>query len=70
MPSSSWAVVPFRKAIIYNVEFIAVSADAHQKIVRFDISMDKRSVVEKFNARNHLVGKHENSFICKPTRAK
>ena len=40
---------------VYEKQFIAMSADSHQKVVGFYIAMNEILVVDELNATDHLI---------------
>ena len=47
-----------------------MATNAHKKIVGLDVAMNKILIVNKFNARYHLIGEHEHRFHGESSRAK
>ena len=50
------------QTVVDKEEFVAVSSNPHQEIIRFDISVNKVLVVYELNASDHLVGQHQHRF--------
>lgn len=38
-----------------HVELVAMAADAHQEVVRFDITVDEAFAVDELHAAQHLI---------------
>ena len=68
--SNASVIVLFSETKVDQEKFIAVTTDAHQKVVRLDVAMNKELVVDKLNASDHLVCEHEHRFQCKTSSAK
>lgn len=47
---------------------VAVPSNAHQEVVRFNISMDKTFAVHKLYTANHLISQHKDCLNSKPSR--
>ena len=39
-------------------QLVTVTADSHEEVVGFNVSVDEVLIIDEFNAANHLVGKH------------
>lgn len=48
---------------------VTMSADAHKKIVRFNISMYERFTMYVFYPTDHLIGQHQDCFDGEPPGA-
>ena len=57
-------VVPefFGQSVINEEKFVTVSADSHEEIVGFNVSVDEVLIMDEFNATNHLICKHQHRF--------
>lgn len=44
------------QAVVDEEEFVAMSSNPHQEIIRLDISVNKVLVVYELNTSDHLVG--------------
>ena len=44
------------QTVVDKEEFVAVSSNPHQEIIRFDISVNKVLVVYELDASDHLIG--------------
>ena len=60
----------FGQSVVNEEKFVAVSADPHEKIVRFDISVNEVLVVYELDPADHLVGQHQHRFHGEPPGAK
>jgi hypothetical protein len=45
---------------------VAMPSNAHQEVVRLDISMDKTFAVHILYTANHLIGQHKDCLNSKP----
>lgn len=54
--------VPFGQSEVNEENLMWGFIDAHAKVVRFDISMEKVPIVNVLDPGNHLVDQHENSL--------
>ncbi|KAI6775375.1 hypothetical protein HG530_002133 [Fusarium avenaceum] len=59
---SLWVSVLLGKTEIDNVDLVASLADAHEEVVRLDISVDKRLCVNVLDSGDELVGEEKNSL--------
>ena len=59
----------FSQSEIDEEKFITMSAYSHEKIVRFNVSVDEVSVMNEFNAVYHLVSQHQHRFHGEPSQA-
>ncbi|RNA05858.1 hypothetical protein BpHYR1_033557 [Brachionus plicatilis] len=62
--------VLFGEAEVDQKDFVAVAANAHQKVVGLDVAMNEVFVVHKLDAAYHLVGEHQHRFHGEAARAK
>jgi len=61
--------VLFRQTEINDIQSVAMSADAHHKVVRLDIAVNKILIVYILNISYHLVGQHQHRLHCEAARA-
>lgn len=52
--------VSFGKSEVQNENFIGSLIQTNTEVIRFNISVDKVSVVHILNSCNHLVNEHQN----------
>lgn len=52
MEVSFWVAIFFRKSEIDHIDLIATLANAHEKVIGFDIPVNERFGVDIFNARD------------------
>ena len=65
------SVVPefLGQSVIDEEKFVTVSANTHEKIVGFNVSVDEVFVMNEFNAAYHLVSQHQHRFHGEPSGA-
>jgi len=51
-----------RESKVNDKEFVTVSSDAHDEIVRLDVAVYKVLTVDVLDASDHLVGQHQDGF--------
>lgn len=49
-----------RQAKINHIDLVSTLANAHQEVIRFDVTVDKRLGMDVFNARDELVGQQQD----------
>ena len=59
----------FSQSVIDEEKLVTVLAYSHEKIVRFNVSVDEVFVMNEFNAAYHLVSQHQHRFHGEPSRA-
>mmetsp|Transcript_28639 Transcript_28639/g.58257 ORF Transcript_28639/g.58257 Transcript_28639/m.58257 type:complete len:205 (+) Transcript_28639:571-1185(+) len=62
--------VLLRKAEIDDVDLVCLLAQAHEKVVWLDVAVNETLRVDEFDAAQHLLREHKNSFQAKLSRAK
>ena len=65
MPSCLGIFVPFSKAEIDDVDYMLIVTSTDQEVVRFNITVEKSTLVNKLYALNHLDGNHQDSLKVK-----
>jgi len=69
MEISSWILVSFGQTKIDNVDQMTSSTHTHQKVIRFDVSVNERSGMDEFQAGKQLIGEEQYGFETKLTIA-
>ena len=57
-----WVSEPLSEAKINDINVMLLFPDTNQKIVRFDISVEKVPRVNKLDSLKHLIRQHQNCF--------
>ena len=57
-----WVTILLGQTEVDDIDLIASLTDAHEKVVWFDITMDKGLCVYVFDTRDELIDKQENSL--------
>jgi hypothetical protein len=60
MEMGLWVAVLFGETKVNDIDLVATFANAHQKVVRLDVTVDKGLCVNVFDARDELVGEQED----------
>lgn len=62
MAAIFWVTEALCQSKIYHINSVFFFPQSDQKIVRFDISVEKMPVVYEFNSLEHLIHEHQNSL--------
>lgn len=59
------SIIPefFGQSVINEEKFVAMSADSHEEVIWFYVSVDEVLVMDEFNAPNHLVSQHQHLIL-------
>lgn len=60
--SGSGISVAFGKTEVDDVDEMLALPEANYEVIGFDIAMEEIARMDEFDAREHLVGKHEDSL--------
>ena len=50
------------QSVINEEKFVTVSANSHEEIIWFNVSVDEVLIMDEFDPTDHLVGKHQHRF--------
>lgn len=64
-----WVAVLFGEAKIDDIDLIATFADAHEEVVRLDITVDEGLCMDVFDTGDELISKQENRLESEATIA-
>jgi hypothetical protein len=62
MEVSLWVTVLLRQTKINDIDLVATLANAHEKVVWLDITVDEGLGVDVFDAGDELIGQQENGL--------
>jgi len=64
-----WVAVLLGQSEIDDVNLVTTFADAHEEVVRLDVTMDEGLCMDVFDAGDELIGKQENRLESEATVA-
>lgn len=65
----TWVPVLLGQTKVNDIDLRTTSADTHQEVVRFDISVNETSCVDVLNSTDELVSQEQHGFVGKLTVA-